>query len=262
MALNNVQKRRTEKIFIAAISRFLADMAAHRTQQYVLKHSPLTARLVWRLQVKEPPYTVQSSSACECLAEPPGQSAHSDKRNRDSIHLEVQNIVRSTGEFVDDLTARYFRNFHVHLPIISRRRFQDNLIASTGAPPSADSSVLLLTICLIAYLPNPELSLQQHGDTPVMGRQSLYLATKALLAQLQGSLQPSVALIQACLLLATYEYANGRPEVALVTIAGCARMAYAARIHNIRHHDNINGDSRLEVEEARNTWWGIVVFER
>ncbi|KAL2830213.1 hypothetical protein BDW59DRAFT_170168 [Aspergillus cavernicola] len=177
----------------------------------------------------------------------------------DGVHLEVQNIIRSTGEFVDDLTARYFRNFHGHLPIISRTRFQRSLIA-TGAPPSADSSVLLLTICLIAYLPNPEL-LPRDGDPPIIGRQALYLATKALLAQVQGSLQPSIPLIQATLFLATYEYANGRPEAALVTIAGCARMAYAARIHDSRRH-NMNGDSRLEVEEAGNTWWGIVISER
>ncbi|KAH8692041.1 hypothetical protein BGW36DRAFT_419425 [Talaromyces proteolyticus] len=176
----------------------------------------------------------------------------------DSVHLEVQNIIRSTGEFVDDLTARYFRNFHGHLPIISRTRFQRSLTA-TGAPPSADSSILLLTICLIVYLPNPEL-LSRAGDT--IGRQSLYLAAKTLLAQVQGCLQPSIPLIQACLLLATYEYANGRPEVALVTIAGCARMAYAARIHDSRRHNMMNGDSRLEVEEATNTWWGIVISER
>ncbi|KAF5857549.1 hypothetical protein ETB97_005652 [Aspergillus alliaceus] len=181
-------------------------------------------------------------------------------RGLDGVHLEVQKIIRSTGKFVDDLTARYFRDFHGHLPIISRTRFQSNLIA-TGASPSADSSVLLLTICLIAYLPSSDRP-PREGDKPNIGRQSLYLATKALLAQVQGYLQqPSIRLIQASLLLATYEYANGRPEVALVTIAGCARMAYAARIHNSRRH-NMDGGSRLEVEEAGNTWWGIVISER
>ncbi|KAE8392865.1 hypothetical protein BDV23DRAFT_181279 [Aspergillus alliaceus] len=181
-------------------------------------------------------------------------------RGLDGVHIEVQKIIRSTGKFVDDLTARYFRDFHGHLPIISRTRFQSNLIA-TGASPSADSSVLLLTICLIAYLPSSDRP-PREGDKPNIGRQSLYLATKALLAQVQGYLQqPSIRLIQASLLLATYEYANGRPEVALVTIAGCARMAYAAHIHNSRRH-NMDGGSRLEVEEAGNTWWGIVISER
>ncbi|EED13008.1 conserved hypothetical protein [Talaromyces stipitatus ATCC 10500] len=176
----------------------------------------------------------------------------------DGVHLEVQNIIRLSGEFMDDLTSRYFRNLHGNLPIISRERFQSSL-TGMGTPPSADSSILLLTVCLIAYLPNPKLS-QRDGDT--IGRRSLYLATKALLAQVQGCLQPSISLIQASLLLATYEYANGRPEVALVTIAGCARMAYAAGIHKSKPHNMMDGDSRLEAEEAANTWWGIVISER
>ncbi|KAL2862495.1 fungal specific transcription factor domain-containing protein [Aspergillus lucknowensis] len=93
-----------------------------------------------------------------------------------------------------------------------------------------------------------------------MGRESLYLAAKTLLAQVQGCLPPSIPLIQATLLLAVYEYANGRPEVAFVTVAACARMAYGARIHDRRHL--LHKASRLEVEEAANTWWGIVLCER
>lgn len=94
-----------------------------------------------------------------------------------------------------------------------------------------------------------------------MGRQSLYLATKAIIAQVQGSLQPSTSLIQATLLLAIYEYANGRPADALVTIASCARMAYAIGLHNSSRYE-LNGASRVEIEEAGNTWWGIVILER
>lgn len=114
-------------------------------------------------------------------------------------------------------------------------------------------SALLLSVCLIAY--GSSESKDRHQDD--IGRQSLYLATKALLAQVQGSMQPSVSLIQSILLLAIYEYASGRPQVALVTIAGCARMAYAARIHIRRHTGN-----QVEVEEAGNTWWAIVMYER
>lgn len=70
-------------------------------------------------------------------------------------------------------------------------------------------------------------------------------------------MEPSISLVQANLLLAIYEYANGRPNIALVTIAGCARMAYAAHIHVRCHTGN-----QLEVEEAGNTWWGIIMYER
>ncbi|KAL5333323.1 hypothetical protein BJX70DRAFT_69381 [Aspergillus crustosus] len=178
----------------------------------------------------------------------------------DEIHPKVQNIIQSTGEFVDDLTAHYFKNFHRHLPIISRARFQDNLLGAGGEPPRADHSVLLLTICLIAYQPNPD-QVTPERNPPVIGRQSLYLATKALLAQVQGLLEYSISLIQSSLLLAAHEYANGRPQVALVTISGCARMAYAAGIHDIWRR-NMSGISVTEVQEAANIWWGIVMFER
>lgn len=160
---------------------------------------------------------------------------------------------------MDDLTARYFRNFHSHLPIISRARFQNNLIA-TGTPPSADTAILLLTVCLMACFTNIKTP-SQISDTPFLGRRSVYLATKALLAQIQGSLQPSISLVQATLLLATYEYANGQPEAALVTIASCARMAYAAHIHHGNNHGE-DRDSDTESKEAANTWWGIVISER
>ncbi|KAL3459037.1 hypothetical protein BJX64DRAFT_207978 [Aspergillus heterothallicus] len=182
--------------------------------------------------------------------------AHIESLNE--IHAEVTTLIRSTGEFVDDLTSLYFRTFHTHLPIISRTRFQDSLMTS-GATPAADASVLLLVICLIAYIPNREI-----GGTVItqnISRQSLYLATKALIAQVQGSMKPSVALIQATLLLATYEYASGRPEVGLATIASCARLAYTARVH-IRQSEPVSGAARLAAEEAWNTWWGIIISER
>ncbi|KIA75685.1 hypothetical protein HK57_00546 [Aspergillus ustus] len=177
----------------------------------------------------------------------------------EDVYISVQNLIRSTGEFIDDLTSRYFRTFHTHLPIIARTRFQDSFI-TTGSTPSPDSSVLLLVICLITYIPNAD-SGPQNGRTPPITRQSLCLATKALLAQVHGSMKPSVPLIQATLLLATYEYASGKPEVALATIATCARMAYAARIH-IRLQCTTDATSRLEAEEAWNTWWGISISER
>ncbi|KAL3482036.1 hypothetical protein BJX99DRAFT_253158 [Aspergillus californicus] len=182
----------------------------------------------------------------------------------DDIYLEVRNIINSTGEFVDDLTARYFKNFHSNLPVISRMRFQSSL---TAGSPSPDASVLLLAICLLVYLPSPDMVPRDshiERDMPVTSRQSLYLATKSLLAQVQGSMTPSIALIQASLLLATYEYASGRPEAALITLSGCARMAYAARIQTVHSNsrNSTNFESRFEIEEAANTWWGIVISER
>lgn len=160
---------------------------------------------------------------------------------------------------MDDITALYFQTFHHHIPIVCRPRFQNNLIASRVGP-RADIAVLLLSISLITSLQSPNVTSADQGS-PMTNRQSLYLATKALLAQVQGSSAPSIHSIQANLLLAIFEYAGGRPDTAFITVTGCARMAYAARLHDLNH---LGMDSAipLELQEARNTWWGVVTYER
>jgi len=170
---------------------------------------------------------------------------------------------------VDDISARYFQGFHRSLPIISRTRFYNNLI-TLGAAPAADFSVLLLTICLITYA--PALGYQpSHGAPQSVEQQSLYLTARSLFAQVQVSCSPSVPLIQAGILLAVYEYTHDRPGDAFVTISGSARMAYAARIHARDRHQtqmthtaahSAETDILLLAEEAANTWWGIVIYER
>jgi hypothetical protein len=170
---------------------------------------------------------------------------------------------------VGDISARYFQHFHRHLPVISRTRFYNNLI-TLGATPAADFSVLLLAICLVTRA--PALGYESgHGATRSVEQQSLYLTARSLFAQVQVSCSPSVPLIQAGLLLAVYEYTHGRPDDAFMTIAGSARMAYAARIHARDRHQtqmthiaghNADTDLLLQAEEAANTWWGIVICER
>ncbi|KAF2491658.1 hypothetical protein BU16DRAFT_565360 [Lophium mytilinum] len=192
-----------------------------------------------------------------------------DEVPESQVYSEVHGIIRATGQFVDDISARYFQDFHRHLPIISRIRFYNNLI-TLGVTPAADFSVLLLTICLITHA--PALGYQpKHDVNQSVKQQSLYLPAKSLFAQVQVSCSSSIPLIQAGLLLAIYEYTHGRAEDAFVTIAGSARMAYAARIHARDNYQtqmtpaashNTNGDILLQAEEAANTWWGIVIYER
>jgi hypothetical protein len=185
------------------------------------------------------------------------------------VYLEIHSIIRGTRQFVDDISARYFHGFHPHLPIISRTRFYDNLIA-LGAAPAADFSILLLTTCLITYAPALGYRSERVAD-PSAEQRFLYLTARSLFTQVQVSSSPSVPLIQAGLLLAVYEYMHGRPDDAFVTIAVSTRMAYAARIHGLErqqahltHNSGHIGENHfvLQAEEAANTWWGIVIYER
>lgn len=169
-----------------------------------------------------------------------------------SLYLQARRVIQATGQFVDGISGSYFQGIHRHLPIISRKRFHDQLF-HIGAFPPPGFSILLLTICLLTYHPK---SLPQ--TTPPVGRESLYLSVKLLFAQVQTLAPLSVDFIQAGILLALYEYANGRPDDAFLSITACARMGYASCLHRER----LTAFSASDDEEAANTWWGIVICER
>ena len=181
----------------------------------------------------------------------------------DSIYRQVHQIIRETGQFVDDITARYFQGFHCYLPIISRTRFHRNLI-TLGTTPCGGFSVLLLSICLITSSPKLGRRTRSANNPRPADTQALHLATKSLFSRVQGASPASVPLIQAGILLAVYEYAHGRPDEAFTSIASCARMGYAARMHasNPPSSNHIDTDAYLQAEEIANTWWGIIICER
>jgi hypothetical protein len=189
------------------------------------------------------------------------------------LHLLVQHSIRASGLFVDDVSSRYFDGIHRYIPVISRPRFQHDLIGP-GTVPSAGFSVLLLAMCLVHSSPALERSGHAAAQNfPQVDYASLHLTATALFAQVQTQCPPSLYLLQAGLLLAIYEYVSGRPDKAFNSIAGCARMAYAARIH-VCNQPSPQPPWRpidkaptalaykLQVQEAANTWWGIIIAER
>ncbi|KAF2198505.1 hypothetical protein GQ43DRAFT_474482 [Delitschia confertaspora ATCC 74209] len=195
-----------------------------------------------------------------------------------TLYLQVQSFIRSAGLFVDDVSVRYFQGIHRYIPIISRTRFHNDLI-TLGAAPSAGFSTLLLAMCLSSSCPVFMVEQPAQDGSQVVSKpshvdhDSLYLTATALFAQVQALFPPSISLVQAGLLLAVYEYMSGRSDKAFASIGGCARMAYAARIHvcNVpssqlpwRPMDGRTSDRayQLQVQEAANTWWGIIIWER
>ncbi|OKL61552.1 hypothetical protein UA08_03458 [Talaromyces atroroseus] len=173
--------------------------------------------------------------------------------NSDStLYLQILRMMQTTGQFVDDISARYFRGIHAFVPVVSHRRIHDQLV-DFGTPPPAGFSILLLSMCLITY--HPEFA------SPVpdpLDRETLYIATKTLFAQVQVSFPPSLDLIQAGIILATYEYANGKLHDAFSSIGLCARMGYTARLHLAKPVQDMNAEVYRKAQEDANTWWGII----
>lgn len=189
-----------------------------------------------------------------------------------SLYLQVHGLIRSTGQFVDDISARYFQGFHHHLPIISRTSFCNKLI-TLGAAPAADFSLLLLSICLIT-LPHESAQQSTYPTTTLsVDQQSLHLTARSLFSQVQVAFPPSLHLVQAGVWLAIYEYAQGHPDDAFAFMACCARMAYRLGMQRHCHKPSTSNKSvkigsrkgsglALKNREAINTWWGMIIWER
>ncbi|MCJ1445291.1 MAG: hypothetical protein MMC23_005796 [Stictis urceolatum] len=171
------------------------------------------------------------------------------------FHHQVHGIIRATGQFVDDITVRYFEGVHNWIPVIARKRFHDDLFRFHTFP-SADFSVLLLCVCLITYDP-------RRCSSQYMDHKSLYLATKMLVAQAQGILPASINTVQAVFLLSIFEYAHGQAEAAYVSITSSARMGYALGFDSKKTSTGTSDTENAPTTcEQRNVWWGIVTYER
>jgi hypothetical protein len=91
----------------------------------------------------------------------------------------------------------------------------------------------------------------------------LYLAFKTLFTQVRLLIPSSMYLIQAGIIIASYEHAHGMIEAAYDSIGICARMAFAVGLQNIRCSKALQGtDVWYEDEEALCTWWGLMICDR
>lgn len=174
-----------------------------------------------------------------------------------SVSAQVHRIIHATGRFINDLVEQFFSGICRFVLGVSRNRIHGMIAGIPVITPPANHSIHLLAICLISYHPK-----SIGKSLPGIDQESLYIATKSLFNQVQaaGSVrgQPSISLIQACILIAVYEYARGMADSAFLSIGICARMGYAAGIHE---RTSRPGKETLS-EEERNTWWTILIYER
>ncbi|KAJ5669113.1 hypothetical protein N7462_010183 [Penicillium macrosclerotiorum] len=173
-----------------------------------------------------------------------------------SLCRQAHRLIEATGQYLDEISVRYFQGIHNFIPIISRTRFHTQLMSS-GSSPQTDFSIQLLVICLLTY--HPGLAQRSSG---LISDSALYLATRSVVAQAQAICPPSLHLIQALVLLAVYEYAHGQPELAFASIGGCARMArcLAMTQPSSLPISIVAGGAQLDEEEV-NTWWGIIICQ-
>ena len=188
-------------------------------------------------------------------------SCASDNTEFDEIlYAYVSYVLEYSGLPLAKLYHHFFEGFHQWLPIISPKRFIEktrHLPSGVIDPPNC---VLLLAMCLIVLRPSP--------DSPAKsldGITNLYLAVKSCFAQTQAIFTATVPLVQAAILIAAYEYASRRPEIAYISIRAGATMVNVLGLDRSEPSEVENwpdSESMLKSLEERNVWWSIVILER
>ncbi|KAI1140225.1 hypothetical protein F5Y05DRAFT_377590 [Hypoxylon sp. FL0543] len=177
----------------------------------------------------------------------------------ETVFQQVCSIYQSLRLTFHEASTRFFQNFQSWLPIITPERLYPAIVAAEYRTPSADLSILLLSICLVTTRPHDDTSTQATGPA------ALYVLVKMLYAQVQAIVQATTLLTQAGLIISAYEYASSQLDSAYVSIGACARMGQTIGIDKAGlrlAETHTDAESRLKAMEQWNLWWGIIILER
>ncbi|KPI34370.1 uncharacterized protein AB675_4894 [Cyphellophora attinorum] len=188
------------------------------------------------------------------IASPPAASLKVSSLDA-TINRHLTNVLQDINLPIEVVIIRFFQGFHKWLPIISPRTLRDQV--SQNILYLADSALLLLTMALFVECP-PKAP---PRDGPEAALNPLFVFLRMLTAQVQTERPLSLRLLQTHVLLAAYEYASGRPEVAYVSLNTCVGMAQAMQIPE---YGKLRGEfgELCRSAEIVNTWWAIVILQR
>ncbi|EHK39475.1 hypothetical protein TRIATDRAFT_323033 [Trichoderma atroviride IMI 206040] len=160
----------------------------------------------------------------------------------------------------EEIGNRFFNTIHAWLPMVSRKRFYEDLrIHSENLSASADLAFLLLGMKLMTWQPLSEDDVSPVKQT---ARTATYIETKRFGFELEASGMFSLRVLQGLLLVAFYEVGHAIYPAAFMSIAACVRYAHALGIHP-------GGLQRLklpltwvEEEERKRVWWAAFLLDR
>ncbi|ETN39070.1 uncharacterized protein HMPREF1541_05292, partial [Cyphellophora europaea CBS 101466] len=124
---------------------------------------------------------------------------------------------------IEEVVRQYFATSFFQLPILSKRRFLDDL-PYVYFRPRADYLLLCVSISLI---------LQKPKTTNFVGesmQSSLYVITKCLIASLEAANYVSLNVLQSRMLVCLYELGHAIYPAASMSISACAKSARALGI--------------------------------
>jgi hypothetical protein len=149
------------------------------------------------------------------------------------------------------MAVKYFESVHRWFPILSEVAYYERL-TSTFTEPSAEHSLLSLSMALIICMPDEEETFS-----------SLYMLVKSAIAVVEAANLYSLEVVQARLLVTLFEVGHGIEPAAFISIAATTRAAVAIGLNEKIndpdcHDENINSRTQAGLR----VWWGLVMLDR
>ncbi|KAK9717981.1 hypothetical protein K7432_005840 [Basidiobolus ranarum] len=155
----------------------------------------------------------------------------------------------STEEFPNSdpislLISIFFNYIHVHIPIIHKSTFMKNYFEGKV------ENILLSSICALALRFQP-----QNSEDSVDPTHARYFEDNIL----SCCENTSIEVLQALLLMSTYEISYGRQNRSCVYIGMATRLSQIMKIHRIDEYSNppekYDSSAWINVETKRRAWW-------
>jgi hypothetical protein len=182
------------------------------------------------------------------------------ERLPDMLFTYLSCLLDCSGLDIASLCNKFTAGIHQWLPVVHKESLVNRVAPSSGGKTDADDLILLLAVYLITVHP----SLGQSNPPPYDLR-SVYFMVKVCFTKVQMIFSSTFKLVQAGVLISTYEYSSRKLESALVTIETCVVMANLLGLSPASPEsttDQLDDETRVKSFEKRNVSWGILLIER
>ncbi|TVY81025.1 hypothetical protein LSUE1_G004366 [Lachnellula suecica] len=169
-----------------------------------------------------------------------------------ALSMEVSNILGAVDK-VHAMAIAYFETIWTRMPMICKSNFFKKLPTMYDKP---QADFLLLCLCIHLYLQTPAEGVQSMQS-------SLYVNVKSKISLLESTSYLTRTVIQARILVTSYEMGHGINPGATISISACASSARALGLNKKAFQNPASVElSPIQAEEEKRVWWAVVVLDR
>ncbi|KAL7904267.1 hypothetical protein GGI35DRAFT_204202 [Trichoderma velutinum] len=174
------------------------------------------------------------------------------KHEPGAIDKEIRKLFQSNPGELYSACQLYFHNIHNWIPILSQKLFHQKMTRFSNEE-YPEFALLLLSMLLLIHYPRSGTAIEPLDEV-----------IRSMYWQLVASVDTPVELVQAGILIASYEYGNYMIGQCYKTIGSCARIALWINLHRSEIPTSVARGSNewFERAEERNVWWALVILDR